>query len=167
MSSRGSLSPASMARGGLIDGPAGASSMLQCGAAAAPVRIPVRACRCCRPTIRLGSRGGVQGPGAPPVSFRFRLLWPWSRGLPSFLAPPHRAGKSGMSRTSGDWSAPGPICRCHASEGRRARRYRHGLAGQTNGDLSPLLCPSCTPRGAQAGQKNFWLRTYVTVLINY
>jgi hypothetical protein len=71
------------------DGPAGASSMLQCGAAAAPVRIPVRACRCCRPTIRLGSapggRAGSWGPtGQLPLPPSLALV---SRA--SFLPAPH------------------------------------------------------------------------------
>lgn len=70
------------------DGPAGASSMLQCGAAAAPVRIPVRACRCCRPTIRLGSRGAcrVLGPHRSASASAF-----FGPGLEGFLPsrPPH------------------------------------------------------------------------------
>jgi hypothetical protein len=96
-----------------------------CGAAAVPVRLPVRACVPLQlPTTRLGSaprtrprrarvpgRAGTAGPGGPrnsdpgpgsPGSFRFRLPWPWSRGLPSFL-PAQSLARHGQVGTGRVW----------------------------------------------------------------
>ena len=147
---RGEFVPGSLAfacfyggvRGGRVggDGPAaGASSMLQCSAAAAPVRLPVpvrayttparlglpaRGQRRARVPGRAGSCGaheaarhGGRAPGTPPLPLP-PSLGPGLEGFP-FLS---RRTEPGTSPTGGDGSESGPTCRWVAMEERGVRR---------------------------------------------